>query len=144
MSKDDMRIKKIRGEILKDQTPKPEKEARPKYKMANTLTIRGCCKELNKLLHILTKKESEKQSSTRSCDGMTALENNRIVNTTSISNKNKSINRKVHLGKVPKGSQYMKTFLYGGRVLRGGSLGHGGQTIDDPGRWKRFYPDVED
>ena len=30
------------------------------------------------------------------------------------------------------------------RVLRGGSLGHVEQSIDDPGRWKRFYPDVED
>ena len=38
----------------------------------------------------------------------------------------------------------MKPFLYGGRILRGGSLGHVEQSIDDPGRWKRFYPDVED
>ena len=38
----------------------------------------------------------------------------------------------------------MKTFLYGGRILRGGSLGHVEQTIDDPGQWKRFYPDVKD
>ena len=133
-----------RGEMLKDQTPKPEKDARPKYEMANTLTIRGCCKELNKLPHIQTKKKSTKQSSVRSCDGMMTLENKKIVNTTSIPNKNKSINRKEHLGKVLKGSQYMETFLYGGRILRGGSLDHIEQTIDDPGRWKRFYPDVED
>ena len=29
-------------------------------------------------------------------------------------------------------------------MLKGGSPGHVEQTIDDPGRWKRFYPDVED
>ena len=112
--------------------------------MANTLTIRGCCKELNKSPHIQTKMQSIKQSSTRSCDGMTALENKKIVNTTSIPNKNKSINRKEHLGKVLIRNHYMITFLYGGRILRGGSLDHVEQSIDDPGRWKRFYPDVED
>ena len=28
--------------------------------------------------------------------------------------------------------------------MRGGSLDHAEQIIDDPGQWKRFYPDVED
>ena len=91
-----------RGEILKEKTLKPESDVRPQYKMANTLTIRGCCKELNKSPHIQTKKESEKQSSIRSCDGMMTLENKKIVNTTSIPNKNKLINRKENLGKVLK------------------------------------------
>ena len=81
-----------RGGILKDQTLKPESNVRPQYKMANTLTIRGCCEELNKSPHILTRKKSIKQSSVRNCDGMMIIENNRIVNTTSIPNKNKSIN----------------------------------------------------
>ena len=101
--------------------------------MANTLTIRGCCEELNKSPHTQTRKKSIKQSSTRSCNRKMTPENNKIVNTTSIPTKIKSINRKEHLGKVLKRSHYMKTFLYGGRILRGGSLGHVGQTIDDPG-----------
>ena len=75
---------------------------------------------------------------------MMTLENKKTVNTTSIPNKIKSINRKEHLGKVLKGSQYMITFLHGGRILRGGSLGHVEQPIYDPRQWKRFYPDVED
>ena len=29
-------------------------------------------------------------------------------------------------------------------MLRGESLDHMEQSIDDPGLWKRFYPDVED
>ena len=66
-AKDSQNLEK-RGEILKEQTPKPESDVRPQYKMANTLTIRGCCKELNKLPHIQTKKKSTKQSSIRSCD----------------------------------------------------------------------------
>ena len=78
-----------RGETLKDQTPKPNKNARPQYKMANTPTIRGCCKELNQSPHIQTKKKSVKQSSIRSYDGMMTLENKRIVNTTSVPNKDK-------------------------------------------------------
>ena len=112
--------------------------------MANTLTIRGCCEESNKLPQRQTKKKSTKQSSIRSCDGIMTSENKKIVNTTSIPNKNKLINRKEHLGKVLKRNHYIKTFLYGGRILRGGSLDHAEQPIDDPGQWKRFYPDVED
>ena len=112
--------------------------------MAITLTIRGCCEELDKSPHILTKKKSIKQSSIRSCDGIMTLENKKSVHTTSIPNKNKSINRKEHLGKVLKRNHYMITFLYGGRIVRGGSLDHIEQSTDDSGRWKRFYPDVED
>ena len=48
--KDSQNLRK-RGEILKDQTLKPESDVRPQYKMANTLTIRGCCEESNKLPH---------------------------------------------------------------------------------------------
>ena len=57
-----------RGETLKDQTPTTKGKARQQHHMANVPTIRGCCKELNKLPHIQTKKRSVKQSSIRSCD----------------------------------------------------------------------------
>ena len=39
---------------------------------------------------------------------------------------------------------YLKTFSNGGRILRGGHPDHSEHQTDDPGRWKRFYPEVED
>jgi len=99
---------------------------------------------LNDLPNLQTREASAKQSSIRCCNETIALRSLDVSNTILIANKNNLANREGYLGEVLRVIDYLKSFSKGSSILGERHLDHSKHKTDHLGRWKRFYPKVEE